>query len=147
MSDNDAFISGLCTKPVEYSPEIVDASEEEVQEHFKNYIKETCTKQITLVEYLMPDEFKARVSKQTFFGWIHSFLHFEMGFEDYDPGMGHMDEVWESTFEEMEFKNFYMVHLKPVEDGPDFRQYAVNFNDLSRIDKVVFRIYNPDGET
>jgi len=149
MSDNDTFISKFCTIPINYGPEIVAATEEEVINHFKNYIEETCAKQqITLVKYVMPDEFKARVSKATFFDWIYMFLCYEMKFEDYDPGTGRMDEVCDSTFEDPErmgFKEFYMVHIKPYNDELYF-QYAVNYNDLSLIDKVVFRIYNPDVE-
>lgn len=142
MSNIHAFIAKFCTIPTK-------SGEEEVIEHFTKYIEKSCTKQITLIEYSMPEEFKPRISKETFWGWITMFLHFEMEFDYYDPGMGKMDEVWDSTFKDkdvMEFKYFYMVHLKPF-DSTSFFQYAVNLNDLSRIDKVVFRIYNPDGES
>ena len=146
MSDIDAFIAKFCTIPTKSGPEIVPATEEEVIEHFTKYIEKLCTKQITLIQYSMPEEFKPRISKETFWGWITMFLHFEMEFDYYDPGMGKMDEVWDSTFEDedFEFKFYYMVHLKPF-DETWFQQFACT--DLTKIDKVVFRIYNPDGES
>ena len=142
----EAFISKFCTIPTKFGPEIVPATEEEVIEHFTKYIEESCTKQFNIVQYYMPKEFEDRITKEEFWGYICSFLSFEMEFEHYDPGTGKMDQVWDSTYEDedFEFKFYYMVYEKPY-DEKRFQQFACN--DVTKITKVVFRIYNPDVES
>ncbi len=142
-----AFIAKYCTLPTKCGPEIVPATEEEVIQHFTKYIEEKCINPITLIQYSMPEEFKPRISKEEFWGYICSFLNYEMGFDYYDPGLGKMDEVWDSTYEDedFEFKFYYMVHERPYKyDEELFQQFACN--DLTKITKVVFRIFNPDVE-
>ena len=139
------FISKFCTIPTKSGPKIIPATQDEVIEHFTKYIEESCTKQITLIQYYMPEEFKRRISKEDFWMHICKFLNFVMKFDYYDPGFGHMDEVWNSTYEDedFEFKFYYMVHEKPY-DEKLIQQFACD--DLTKITKVVFRIYNPDVE-
>ena len=138
-----SFISKFCTIPTKCGPEIVPATEEEVIQHFTKYIEEKCINPITLIQYSMPEEFKPRISKEEFWGYICSFLNYVMEFDYYDPGLGKMDEVWDSTYEDedFEFKFYYMVYEKPY-DEKWFQQFACN--DLTKITKVVFRIFNPD---
>ena len=130
------FISEYCGAPEE--PKIIPVTEEEVIEHFKNYIREKCTDPITVVQYYMPEEFEGRIDDSDFWKYICSFLSYDMHFEIYDPGSGKMDEVWDSTYEDMDFKTFYAVYEKPYYDTGLFNQYA---RYCGIITKVVFRIY------
>jgi hypothetical protein len=139
----ETFISKYCRIPTKFGPEIVPATEEEVIEHFTKYIEEKSVEPITLIQYYMPEEFKPRISEENFWNYICYFLTFKMEFESYDPGLGRMDEVWNYTYEDedFEFKFYYMVYEKSYNEEL-FQQFACN--DLTKITKVVFRIYNPD---
>jgi hypothetical protein len=134
------FISKYCKIPVKFGPEIIPVSEQEVIDHFTKYVEENCKQEINVVQYYMPNEFKARIKKEEFWRYICSFLSYQMEFEMYDTGYGKMDEIWD--YEKMDFKTYYTIYEKI---NPHYPEYTNQFicNDITKITKVVFRIYNP----
>lgn len=139
MTDKVTFIAKYCTDPVIHKPE-TNPNKKKVIEHFMNYIKEKCTMKNTRVHYYMPAEFKEMISEDYFWGYILNFLNDEMKFKAYCPGIGRMEEYCNRDFECFNF--YYMIHETKY-GGDDISEYVCD--ECSKITKVIFNIYNPDG--
>lgn len=139
------FISKYSTIPYIFGPFIEPATEEEVIDHFTSYIKEKCIEPITIVQYYMPEQFVDRISKKDFWRYICGFLSNKMDFELDGPYYG-LEYIY-IPYEEMDFKTYYCIHhYRPFSDIPDCIEDSL-CADVTMIDKVVFRIYNPKIET
>jgi hypothetical protein len=136
----NSFTSKYCYVPVNHKPKVIPLTEEDIINNFTKYIENKCVNENTLIQYSMPEEFKDRIERPEFFRIICHFIDYIMKFEVYDPGLGKMDQIYDSTYESLEYGEYYCIAELPNTYYPGYFQ-EFSCLDLCKITKVVLRIY------
>jgi hypothetical protein len=126
------FVNKYCGEPI-----VQSVTEEEIIQHFTKYIEKKCKNRITLIQYSMPDEFYERIIKEEFFKIICHFIEFTMNFEVSKPVNDKLQEIYDSDYDTMKFKQYYRIAEKT--NKLPSQQFVCL--DLDKITKVVFIIY------
>lgn len=136
---SQSFFSTFCGAPV--VPKIVPLTREMVIEHFTLHIQKVCNNQVTVVKYSMPKEFYGRISVDTFWEIICSFLRNEMKFTNIVPNYYSTGLLFESDYNSIPFNHFYCVSQKQSSHHGEYFMQDYNCKIGGAVNFVVFRIY------
>ena len=136
---SQTFLSTFCGAPV--VPKNSSLTKQDVENHFTSYIENACVNPVTVVKYSMPKEFYGRISVNTFWSIIHSFLCNQMKFSVSNRNYGSLGMLFDSDYNTMPYQSFYLVKQEQASHHGEYfmQDYICNYDN--KIDFVAFRIF------